>query len=214
MGVDSGRLGPIEWAAAARPLSSENSCGDQSAAIDLGGTAALFGVLDGLGHGEEAARAAACGLAMLRSDPGKPLGVLIQLCHRAMSETRGAAMTLARIDYEAGAAETDVLTWSGIGNVTANLVAKGPFGVNVRSSARLAGGIVGYRLPDTIHTQTIAIRPGDLLVITTDGISQNYVESIDFAASATVIAERILSRHRKEIDDALVLAARHRGTSP
>lgn len=214
MGVDSGRLGPIEWAAAARPLSSENSCGDQSATIGVGGTAALFGVLDGLGHGEEAARAAACGLAMLRSEPGKPLGVLIQLCHRAMSETRGAAMTLARIDFEAGAAEADVLTWSGIGNVTANLVAKGPTGARLRSSARLAGGIVGYRLPDTIHTQTIAIRPGDLLVITTDGISENYVDSIDFAASAAVIAERILSRHRRELDDALVLAARHRGISP
>ncbi len=214
MGVDSGRLGPIEWAAAARPLSSENSCGDQSVTIDVVGTAALFGVLDGLGHGEEAARAAACGLATLRSDPGKPLGVLIQLCHRAMSETRGAAMTLARIDFEAGAAEADVLTWSGIGNVTANLVAKGPTGARLRSSARLSGGIVGYRLPDTIHTQTIAIRPGDLLVITTDGISENYVDSIDFAASATVIAERILSRHRRETDDALVLAARHRGISP
>ena len=214
MGIEGGRLGPIEWAAATRPLSSEESCGDQSAAIDVGGTAALFGVLDGLGHGGEAARAAACGLAMLRNDPYKPLGVLIQLCHRAMTETRGAAMTLARVDFEAGAAEADVLTWSGIGNVTANLVGKGPTGLGVRASARLAGGIVGYRLPDTIHTQTIAIRPGDLLVITTDGISENYFDSIDFAASATVIAERILSRHRKEMDDALVLAARHRGTLP
>lgn len=214
MAIESGRLGPIEWAAAAYPLSGEESCGDQSAAIDVGGTAVLFGVLDGLGHGFEAARAAACGLAALRRDAGRPLGVLLQLCHRSMHETRGAAITLARIDFEAGAAEADVLTWSGIGNVTANLIAKGPTGVRMRSSARLAGGIVGYRLPDTIHTQTIAIRPGDLLVITTDGISENYVDGIDFATSATVIAETILKGHRKETDDALVVAARHRGISP
>jgi hypothetical protein len=39
------------------------------------------------------------------------------------------------------------------------------------------------------------------------------LERIDFAASATVIAEQILRRYRKETDDALVLAARHRGSS-
>jgi negative regulator of sigma-B (phosphoserine phosphatase) len=118
-------------------------------------------------------------------------------------------MTLARIDFEA-----DLLTWTGIGNVTANLVAKAPTGVALRSSARLGGGIVGYRLPETIHVQTTPMRPGDLLVITTDGITEDYIDSVDFAASAGLIAERILSRHRRGTDDALVLTARHRGASP
>jgi serine/threonine protein phosphatase PrpC len=208
MTIEGGRFGPIEWAAAARPLSSEEACGDQSVAIDVSGTAVLFGVLDGLGHGSHAARAAACGLEVLRRDPDKPLGVLVQLCHRAMVETRGGAMTLARIDFEA-----DMLTWTGIGNVIANLVAKAPTGVALRSSARLGGGIVGYRLPETIHIQTVPIRPGDLLVITTDGITEDHVDSVDFAASASVIAEQTLNRHYKGTDDALVLTARHRGVS-
>jgi serine/threonine protein phosphatase PrpC len=209
MAVEGGRFGPIEWAAAARPLSSEEACGDQPVAIDVSGNAVLFAVLDGLGHGSHAARAAAYGLEALRRDPTKPLGVLVQLCHRAMTDTRGGAMTLARIDFEA-----DLLTWTGIGNVTAHLLAKAPTGVALRSSARLDGGIVGYRLPETIHIQTTSIRPGDLLVITTDGIDDDYVDSVDFAASASVIAERILSRHRKGMDDALALTARHRGASP
>ena len=38
-----------------------------------------------------------------------------------LADTRGAAMTLARIDFE-----TDTLSWIGIGNVTADLVAKTP----------------------------------------------------------------------------------------
>lgn len=209
MAVDGGRFGPIEWAAAARPLSSEDACGDQPVAIDVSGNAVLFGVLDGLGHGSQAARAAACGLEVLRRDPTKPLGVLVQACHRAMVETRGVAMTLARIDFEAG-----LLTWAGIGNVAAHLLAKAPTGVAPRSSASLGGGIVGYRLPETIHVQTTSIRPGDLLVLTTDGVNEDYVDSVDFAASAGVIAERILSRHGKGTDDALVLTARHRGASP
>lgn len=95
MAIDGGRFGPIEWAAAARPLSSAEECGDQPAAVDVSGSAVLFGVLDGLGHGSEAARAAACGLEVLRRDPAKPLGVLVQLCHRAIADTRGGAMTLA-----------------------------------------------------------------------------------------------------------------------
>ncbi len=118
-------------------------------------------------------------------------------------------MTLARIDFDA-----EALSWTGIGNVTANLVAKGPLGTEVRSSAYLAGGIVGYRIPDPIRIQAISIRIGDLLVITSDGIAENYLESLDFAASARVIAEQILERYRKETDDALVLTARYRGATP
>ncbi len=209
MVVEGGRLGPIEWAAAARPISSEEACGDHPVAVDLSGTAALFGVLDGLGHGAEAARAARCGEEVLRRNPGKPLGVLIQLCHRALADTRGAAMTLARIDFEA-----ELLTWTGIGNVSADLVAKSPVGAEVRSSARLSGGIVGYRMPETVHTQTVRMRTGDLLVMASDGVAPSFMDSIDFAASARVIAEELLRSHRKDTDDALVLAARHRGASP
>ena len=205
---EHGWLGPIEWAAAGRPLSSGEACGDQPVAVDAGRGAALFGVLDGLGHGNEAARAALCGVEVLRRDPAKPLEALIQLCHSKLAGTRGAAVTLARIDFDA-----DTLSWTGIGNVTANLVAKAPSGIEVRSSARLASGIVGYRIPDTVRGQAISIRPGDLLVIASDGIAENHLERIDFAASATVIAEQILRRYRKETDDALVLAARHRGSS-
>ncbi len=205
--VDHGWLGPIEWAAAGRSLSSEEACGDVPVAIDVSGAVALFGVLDGLGHGSEAARAARCGQEVLSRNPGKPLDVLVQLCHRGLADTRGVAMTLARVDFEA-----DLLTWTGIGNVSANLVAKSPTGFAVRSSARLSGGIVGYRIPETVHAQTVSIRPGDLLLITSDGITGDFLNSVDFATPASAIAEKLLRRHRKESDDALVLAARHRGT--
>lgn len=205
---EHGRLGPIEWATVNRPLESKG-CGDHSIAIDIKGSAALFGVLDGLGHGAEAATAAMRGVNTVRGDPNRPLGVLLQLCHRALADTRGAAMTLARIDFEA-----EMLTWSGIGNVTAHLIGKDPGGLKLRSSASLAGGIIGYQMPETVRTQTVSIRRGDLLIMTSDGIAESYFDSIDLALSASAIAERILDRHRKENDDALVLCARHRGCSP
>ena len=206
--AEHGWLGPIEWAAKARPRPGESVCGDRMIAVDVDGTAALIGVLDGLGHGAEAAEAASCGVDVLRAARAEPLDVLVQRCHRALSGTRGVAMTLARIDFR-----TDTLSWAGIGNVAADLVAKHPAGVEVRSSARLAGGIVGYRIPEALTPQQVPIRPGDLLVITSDGIVEDHLDDIDFAASSLAIADQILRRHAKDSDDALVLAARHRGVS-
>jgi phosphoserine phosphatase RsbX len=206
--AEHGWLGPIEWAAKARPRPGENVCGDRMIAVDVEDTGALIGVLDGLGHGAEAAEAASCGVDVLRAARAEPLDVLVQRCHRALSGTRGVAMTLARIDFR-----TDTLSWAGIGNVAADLVAKHPAGVEVRSSARLAGGIVGYRIPEALTPQEVPIRPGDLLVITSDGIAEDHLDDIDFAASSLAIADQILRRHAKDSDDALVLAARHRGVS-
>jgi negative regulator of sigma-B (phosphoserine phosphatase) len=206
--AEHGWLGPIEWAAESRPRPGENVCGDRLLAVDVNGTGALIGVLDGLGHGAEAADAANCGVEVLRNARSEPLDVLVQRCHRALSGTRGAAMTLARIDFR-----TDTLSWVGIGNVAADLVAKHPAGVEVRSSARLAGGIVGYRIPEVLTPQEVPIRPGDLLVIASDGIVEDHLDDIDFSAPALVIADQILHSHAKDNDDALVLAARHRGAS-
>jgi negative regulator of sigma-B (phosphoserine phosphatase) len=205
---EHGRLGPIEWAADGRAYPGERVSGDQPIAVGVNGRGALVGVLDGLGHGEDAAKAALCGVDVLRGARSEPLEVLFRLCHRALAGTRGAAMTLAQIDLTAG-----TLRWIGIGNVTANLVARRPGGTEVRSSAWLAGGIVGYRMPEVLKPQQVSIRPGDLLVIASDGIAENHLDSIDFAAPARVTAQDILGRHAKGSDDALVLVARHRGAS-
>jgi serine/threonine protein phosphatase PrpC len=206
--IEHGRLGPIEWAAASLPMAGETECGDRALAVDHGGDLVLFGVIDGLGHGAAAAAAAERAAELLGRAPADPLNVLIDTCHRELASTRGAAMTLAQIDLHA-----DVLRWMGVGNVTATLAARAPNGMETRSSARLLGGIVGYRMPELPQPEPISIRPGHLLVVASDGIAEEHVASLDFAASATATAEHILDRYRKEIDDALVLVARHRGFS-
>jgi serine phosphatase RsbU (regulator of sigma subunit) len=203
-----GWIGPIEWAAARRPLPGEEACGDLPIAVDVGSGAALFGVADGLGHGEPAETAALRAEEVVNRCRAEPLEVQLQRCHRGLADTRGATITLARIDFE-----TDTMSWIGIGNVTADLVSKGPAGVQIRASALLAGGIVGYRIPHALSTHQVSISPGDLLVIATDGILEDHVRGIDFAASAMAIAEHILDAYSRDSDDALVLAARHRGFS-
>jgi phosphoserine phosphatase RsbX len=205
---ENGRLGPIEWANAGRPLPGENTSGDRKIAVAIDDDSALFGVIDGLGHGPAAASAAMRAVDAVQRASGERLEVLVQLCHRVLGGTRGVAMTLARVDY---AAKT--LTWTGVGNVSAHLVSKDVTGVHIRSSARLAAGIVGYRIPEIRPAQVVSLRIGDLIVLASDGITEDHLDHIDFAASAATIADHILSKHAKETDDAMVLAARHRGAS-
>jgi serine phosphatase RsbU (regulator of sigma subunit) len=202
-----GKFGPIEWAAVRRPRPGEEVCGDHPIAFDIGAGGALFGVVDGLGHGEAAQTAALGAVGTVDDSRAEPLDVVVQRCHRALTDTRGVAMTLARIDFDTG-----TMSWLGIGNVTADLVAKRPTGVEVRASVLSAGGIVGYRMPQTVVPHQVAIAPGDLLVIASDGIAEDHLRSIDFAAHATTIAEHLVGQYGKETDDALVLAARHRGS--
>ena len=133
--------------------------------------------------------------------------MLLRPCHGELASTRGAAITLARIDCAA-----DMLRWMGVGNVTATW-SPAPSGVESRSSARLLGGIVGYQMPERPRPEPIPIAPGDLLVVASDGIAEDHAATIDFAASAADIAERILDRHRRGTTTRWCWSARHRGSA-
>ncbi|OBJ06230.1 stage II sporulation protein M [Mycobacterium sp. 1165196.3] len=189
-------------------MPSEDTSGDRGIAVDIAGTAALFGLVDGLGHGPAAADAALRAVDTVTRAASEPIEVLIQLCHRVLAGTRGVAMTLARVDFA-----DNTVTWAGVGNVTAHLVTKAPTGIHIQSTARLIGGIVGYRIPEIRPAQAVSIRPGDLLLMRTDGIIEDYLDHIDFSAPAVAIAEGLLGKDAKETDDAMVLAARHRGVT-
>ena len=205
---DHGKLGPLEWSLAGRALPEEDMSGDFGVALDLG-NGALFGVIDGLGHGRGAYEAAHRAGEVLADNRAEPLDVLMLLCHHALAETRGAAMTLVTVDFGSGD-----LTWLGIGNVSTCLIEARPTGPTARASALLLGGIVGYRLPPALHPQSVPMRPGDLLLMVTDGILANHAEAVDLAKPTQRVTADVLTGHAKSIDDALVLAARHRGATP
>ncbi len=165
----------------------------------------LFAVLDGLGHGTAAADAADRATRVLAENRAEPLDVLMVLCHRAMAGTRGAAVSLAQFGT------ADSVHWLGVGNVESQVLTAGPIGLDIRATVLLTGGIVGYRLPQNLQPQTISVRPGDLLLMSTDGIVIESPSTIDLSKSTAEITADILAKHAKDTDDALVLAARHRG---
>jgi negative regulator of sigma-B (phosphoserine phosphatase) len=206
--IGAGRFGPIEWSVAARPLPGQFASGDEAVAVEVDGRAAVFGVIDGLGHGPDAASAAARAASVVGQHAAEPLDEVLGACHRELGSTRGAAMTLARIDFRA-----DTVNWVGVGNVTAALVARAPSGVAATSFVRLVSGIVGFQMPRLPVPEVVDVRPGHLLVMASDGVTEDHLDGLDFAASADAIANRILGEHTRVTDDALVLVARHRGAT-
>ena len=162
---------------------------------------ALLAVIDGLGHGRFAADAAEAAAAVLRAQVDDPPHDLLEACHRALRHTRGAVMT--RVWFDVGAR---TLEWTGIGNVEARLVRAGAR----PHSPVVLGGVLGMNLPKARLTTT-AFEPGATVVLATDGVAADFSESIDPAAPAQRIADHVLERHGKGVDDAIVAVVRFLG---
>lgn len=193
----------IDWGVAELALQGDAVSGD-CYVVQPHDTSTLVAVIDGLGHGHDAAHASQIAAARLRVQPERALESLVNDCHRALARTRGVAMTLARFDSQA-----DTLTWVGIGNVEATLVKRSAKGVTSHT-AFLSGGVVGYKLP-TLKQSTIALSPGDTLVFATDGIRGGYSTELPLTESPKNIAEWILSGYAKQTDDSLALVGRYIG---
>lgn len=203
--AECGAAGLLEWAVAARPIPGESVSGDHCV-VRVTDTEALLAVIDGLGHGPEAAAAAERAVDVLRENPAEPVEVLLLLCHTALARTRGAAVTVASISTTKGS-----MSWLGVGNVEAVLLRGVPSGNPPRSStewALLLGGIVGHQLP-RLRPGVVDLQPGDMLLMATDGIARTFAEEANVAAGPTRLADRILENLARPNDDALVLVARY-----
>lgn len=198
---------PIEWSVATQCRRGEATSGDL-AVVELLPEGALVAAIDGLGHGSEAAHAAALAGDVVRERPSRDLVGLAERCHGALRDTRGAAFSLAFISPSEG-----TMTWLGVGNVEGRVLRAGPAAMRPKGSLALGSGIPGHELP-RMSTATLDVQPGDLLVLATDGIEAAFGDSLDVSGSPQAIADRILAAHRKPADDALVVAVRYLGARP
>jgi len=194
----------VAWGFASRALEGDCS-GDLHVVVPFD-RGALLAVLDGLGHGEEAAQASAAGARVLQAEPSAPVADLVLRCHEALRGTRGAVMTLVSID-----AASSELEWCGVGNVEGVLV-RGQPGLP-SEAVPTRGGVVGYRLPP-LKVSRVTLTPGDILVMASDGLRSGFWSSIAREDEPQQIATALFNRYAKTTDDALVLAARYLGDAP
>ena len=177
----------------------ESHCGDQAGCWEHDGKVVLC-MIDGLGHGKHAERAAMMALDFVGLHHREPLLEMFAACNGAIHDTRGVAMGTAVADTAAG-----TLTYAGIGNTRAMVVGRET--VRLNSYYGIVGG--GYR---TLKTEAVMLAPGDLVIMYTDGIEElidlsKYDETL--RADVGRLAETILENWRSETDDAAVLVFRN-----
>jgi negative regulator of sigma-B (phosphoserine phosphatase) len=191
----------VEAAVAARPIAGEERSGDL-AVIELLADGALVAAVDALGHGRAAAAAAEAAGVVLREFAAAPPHALVERCHEALRETRGAALSLA-----AFSASRRDLTWIGVGNVEGRLVRAAPAGAETLASLVNTPGTLGATLPPVSAT-TVPVERGDTVLFATDGVRRDFADELELTGAAQGIADRILREHGRNGDDALVVVAR------
>ena len=198
----------ISWGAAVRACSGESESGD-AFLIKSVPQGTLIAVADGLGHGAVAAKAAYTALTLAGSHATEPLSEIARLCHLALHGTRGASLTLARIDGVSRA-----LTWLGVGSIAGTLL-HASINSYVHESLLLRGGVLGQRIA-AVTSVSLPLLPGDTLVLVTNGVRWYPVggspeRAVIAREDPDAAARRLLEENAILDDDALAVVARYRG---
>ncbi|WP_165252790.1 ATP-binding SpoIIE family protein phosphatase [Paludisphaera soli] len=196
----------LEFGAVSVPLAGEEVCGD-CWAIDGDEGRALVLVVDGLGHGPQAAEAARKAVgsfaeAAARLEPAE----VLKAAHAALGGTRGAALAVARIDRERGE-----VRFAGVGNISG--VIYGSVDEAGRTSMVSHNGTVGHtvrKIQEFVYPWT----PGSTLIMHSDGVATQWRLDRYAGLSAKhpgLIAGTLHRDFRRPRDDATVVVARDCG---
>lgn len=182
------------------PVAGEMRCGDAWDHQDQSGRRLIM-VADGLGHGAAAADASQEAIATFRANLHRSPKEIIEAAHGRLQKTRGAAVSVAEIDFERG-----VVRYSGIGNVAGTIVANG----KTRSMVS-HNGIVGHAASENIREFTSPWQPEALLIMHSDGLTTRW--NLDRyqglqVKPPTLIASVLYRDFKRERDDATVVVSR------
>ncbi|HEV8325556.1 MAG TPA: SpoIIE family protein phosphatase [Myxococcota bacterium] len=197
----------LDWSVAEAPHPGQAVSGDRHLVCPISG-GALLAVVDGLGHGVEAADAAGAATDVLRAHAGDPVVGLVNRCHAALHATRGVVLSLVRIETA-----PPTITWTGVGNVAGLLLRAAPAAQPAREWLLARGGVVGYQLPP-LRAAVLPLAAGDKIVLATDGLNPDFGDEARALGEVRACAERLLARYRRFTDDALVLVACFNGEAP
>jgi anti-sigma regulatory factor (Ser/Thr protein kinase) len=192
---------PLEFGAATRAYPTMPVNGD-AFVIKRWATSALVSVIDGLGHGQYAHRAAQTARQYVETHVDQPLDTIFRGVGRACRATRGVVMALVRFNF--GGCGTR-FSFANVGNIEARV-----FGGTQRPQLVVRRGIVGGQAPNP-HVTEHGWEAGMVLVLHSDGVTQRW-QWEDFpdliGATATIIAQRLLRALAKPQDDATILVVR------
>jgi negative regulator of sigma-B (phosphoserine phosphatase) len=172
------------------PKQGETASGD-AALFRRDGDAALFAVVDALGHGVHAAEVAQAGMQFLQEAPiPKGAIALMEGLHRRLQGTRGAAAMVCT--WMSGRLEG-----CGVGNVELSAL-------NVKIPIMLTHGIVGARIR-ALRGFHGAAGAGCRFVLYSDGISTAIAREDLRTLPRAAACRAMMEKHRKPHDDATIM---------
>jgi anti-sigma regulatory factor (Ser/Thr protein kinase) len=189
------------WAAGlTRPLTGEPVSGDGFAVRDADGRRQLL-MCDGLGHGSLAAAATHEAVRAFVEAPSAPPAAMVEVLHRRLNHTRGAALAVAELDEQAG-----LVRYAGLGNIAGTVFL--PEGG--RRGMISLPGIAGHQRRQ-IREYDYPLVPGAVVVMHSDGVVDRWSPA-DYPEllrhSPAVIAATVLRDAGTRRDDAGVLVGR------
>ncbi len=187
----------MEIGAALRPARGETISGDAFRVLRHEAIVTVV-VADGVGHGPGAALAAARFCGFVETSVTQTPAELLHGAHKALAGTRGAAGVILQINTDCHEA-----IFAGVGNVELVVSRKLP------KTPICTPGIIGYRMRRVLPFSFL-LSKNDLLVLFSDGISQNCLDIVkQNRHEPQELAGIILQRHGKEHEDATCVAIRY-----
>lgn len=188
---------PLLIGAATRAHPHEVVNGDR-VQLEQHGAIHRIAVIDGLGHGPAAAAASALAVDTLAAIPGADVPSSIRACHAALKDTRGAALSVIRIDLDAGR-----MTFAGLGNVEGVLA--WPGGKHSLIPQRGIAGAIAPRIQEIDED----LPDSFIIMLCTDGIRTGVRSDLQFGpiVSAEAFANELLTAWGRDADDAAVVVA-------
>lgn len=174
-------------------------CGDGHV-IAHDGPLSMLAVIDGLGHGEKAKKAAAAAERFLLDAFPEELSDVPGKLHRVLSGSRGVSVGIALIDHS-----KDRLQFAGVGNITVRLKYAGE---NKWMRPVCVPGALGQILP-RVDVMSFPWSRGSILVMHTDGIKPGWeLSSPQLSLPSADIARLIMETDWGGCDDATVMVAK------
>lgn len=193
-------LAAVAFGGVCVPMRGETECGDAWSVRETSEACRML-VVDGLGHGPEAALAARTAVRVADEHPHLEPAELMQCLHGALRSTRGAAGAAASLVPDTGRGAL-----AGVGNIRA-------FTWAVDGVKHLVShnGTLGQQARK-FHAFDFQLPPRTMLVMLSDGISSR-VDARDYAGierhHPAVIAAAIYNDHARGRDDATVVVLRN-----
>ncbi|WP_129776760.1 ATP-binding SpoIIE family protein phosphatase [Peristeroidobacter soli] len=190
---------PTQIGALVVPKPGEVACGDCWCHHERVEGVLVAGI-DGLGHGLGAEQAATEACRIFEAEKHRPVSRLMQSLHDGLRPTRGAAVTLLEVDWDAGR-----ITSLGVGNVAAAMI-------NGTETKRIAtdNGIVGHVISRP-RELTYSCQPDTVLVLHSDGLTANWQADRYpglIQHHAALIAGVLYRDCRRGRDDSLIVVIR------